>query len=176
MEHLNITFCTQQQRTAISQLIYLITKNQCHVEESRMTMLGTEFTGMMRVAGNWSAIAKVEAGIISLQNESDIKIQCKRGKSLKIEGNHLPYLAQVVALDTPEVVHEVSHFFAAQNILIVDLQTDPFKTNYSDTMMLTLSLRISIPATINIADLREHFMVLCDDLNIDGIIEPEKRG
>ncbi len=176
MEHLNITFSTNNQRSAISQLIYLIAKNQCRIEESRMTMLGTEFTGMLRIAGNWSAIAKVEASIIGLQSTPELKVQCKRGKGLKVEGNHLPYIAQVVALDTPEVVHEVSHFFAAQNILIIDLQTDPFKTSYSDTLMLTLSLRISIPTTINIADLREHFMVLCDELNIDGIIEPEKRG
>ncbi|HVV68948.1 MAG TPA: ACT domain-containing protein [Gammaproteobacteria bacterium] len=175
MEHLNITFSAPNQQLVIKQLVYLIAKNQCHIEESRFAFLGGEFAGVLRIAGNWNSIAKLEAALNNISPEHLIKIEVKRSETAKIEGKFLPYMAQVIALDTPSLVYEITHFFSDQSIQIIDLQTDPFKTNHANTMMLTLSMRINVPAHINIADLREQFMVLCDELNVDGILEPEKR-
>jgi glycine cleavage system transcriptional repressor len=175
MEHLNLTFTAPNQQFVIRQLIYLVAKHQCHIEESRMVFLGHDFAGLLRIAGNWSAIAKLEAALTNLPGEEGCQIQLKRSDAVKFEGKFLPYLAQVVALDTPSLVYEITHFFSNQNVQIIDLQTDPFKTTHSETMMITLSMRINIPTNVNIADLREQFMILCDEINVDGILEPEKR-
>ena len=175
MEHLNVTFSAPNQQLVIKQLVYLVAKNQCHIEESRFAFLGDDFAGILRIAGNWNAIAKLEAALNSIPAEHAIRIEAKRSEPAIIEGKFLPYVAQVIALDTPSLVYEITHFFVDQSIQIIDLQTDPFRTSHADTMMLTLSMRINVPIHINIADLREQFMVLCDELNVDGILEPEKR-
>ncbi len=175
MEYLTLTFVASDPSSAIQNLIYLAAKHQCHIEESRMATLGNDFAGVLRIAGNWNNIAKMETALKDTSNDTSLQVQFKRSQPLKLAGNFLPYLSQVVALDTPGLVYEISHFFSNQNIYILDLQTEPFQTSNSDTMMLTLSLRINIPAESNISDLRERFMILCDELNVDGIIEPEKR-
>lgn len=175
MEHISITFIARDQSTAIEQLMQLTAKAQCYVEESRCTMLGNQFAGILRISGNWNAINKFESYIIHMEPHDDIHITIKRTKPFKLEGEFLPYMAQIVALDTPDLLFQVVSFFDSLEVCILDLQTDPFKTSHTDTTMLTLSIRMNIPAQTNIADLRERFMVLCDELNIDGIIEPEKR-
>lgn len=175
MEYITIAFIARDQNTAIEQLIALTAKTQCYIEESRFATLGADFTGILRVAGNWNAIAKLEEAIVNISQHTDIVIELKRTKVNKLEGEFLPYLVQVIALDTPDLVHEIITFYSEQNIQIIDFQTDPFKNTHADTTMLTVSMRLNIPARISIADLRERFMILCDELNVDGIMEPEKR-
>lgn len=175
MEHITIAFIARNQNTAIEQLVHLTAKTQCYIEESRFTILGSEFAGILQVAGNWNAIAKFETALTNIKNDQTLTIDHKRTKIIRLEGDFLPYMAQVVALDTPDLVYEITSFFNAQDIHIIDLQTDPFKTAHTDTTMLTLSLRLNVPAQLSISDLRERFMILCDDLNVDGIVEPEKR-
>lgn len=175
MEHITLTFVAAEYTTAIREVIYLASKHQCHIEESRMSTVGNVFAGIMHLAGHWNNISKLEESLVALQADNLLQLYFKRSEPLIVSGNFLPYLAQVVALDTPGLVYEVSRFFSEQKIFIIDLQTEPFSTSHSDTMMLTISLRINIPAEINISDLRERYMILCDELNIDGILEPEKR-
>lgn len=175
MERLNLVFIAENQDIVVSTLAQLIYKQHCHIAESRLTVLGNQLAGVMRVTGNWNAIAKIESALNELNLQGVTGLVVKRDSPSKIEGQFLPYVAQIVSLDAPGVVYEVMRFFSNQTIQILDLQTDPFTTNHSATHMLTLSLRINVPADLNIADLRDQFMVLCDDFNMDGLIEPEKR-
>src|SRR5690606_34003637 len=99
----------------------------------------------------------------------------KRTNSSYEGGQRLPYLVQVIGLDSPGLIYEVMHFFVTQDIVVNDLQSNPFTANYTKTTMMTIIISINIPAELSITDLRERFMILCDDLNVDGILEPEKR-
>lgn len=177
MEHLTLSFIAEDYKIAISEILFAAYKHKCHVQESRLTTLGMNFFGIMHLSGNWSHIAKLEQALSAYTQGSNpaLNIQIKRNKSLKLTGDFLPYIAQVIALDTPGLVYQIAHFFSQQDIYIIDLQSDPFKTSHTETMMLTMVLRLNIPAATNISNLRENFMILCDELNIDGIIEPEKR-
>jgi glycine cleavage system transcriptional repressor len=40
--------------------------------------------------------------------------------------------------------------------------------------MFSVHLTVDIPATLQIAALREEFMDFCDQLNLDAVIEPIK--
>jgi len=100
MEYLTIAFIARDQNTALTNLIHLTAKTQCYIEESRLSTLGADFAGIMRVAGNWNAIAKLEAAIATLKETPGLILETKRTTILKQEGDFLPYLTQVVALDT----------------------------------------------------------------------------
>ena len=39
---------------------------------------------------------------------------------------------------------------------------------------ITLHMSLAIPASTHIATLREDFMILCDELNLDAVLEPIK--
>jgi glycine cleavage system transcriptional repressor len=35
-------------------------------------------------------------------------------------------------------------------------------------------MTVDVPANIHIATLREQFLIFCDELNLDGVLEPAK--
>ncbi len=175
MEDIILLLLAPDTKTWVNDLLYLAAKHECVVEESRFMLLGAEWGGTMRISGNWNAINKMEDALTALKAEQPtLWLEFKRSAPLKLTGDHLPYLVQIVGANKPTFHNEVAHFFVEQDIQLIDMQTDGFKSYYSDTKLLTLLLRIHIPTTINIADLRERFMLLCEEVNADGILEPEK--
>jgi glycine cleavage system transcriptional repressor len=179
MENILIFLFTSDLKIWSNHLLPLITKHQCTVEESRSLLLGTEWGGMMRVSGNWNTIAKLEDALVTLKEEQpQLSFEFKRRRSapLKLAGDYLPYLVQAVGVNKPNFLNELIHLFVEQGIQLIELQTDIVKSNYAETKLLHLLMRIHVPATISITDLRERFMLLCEDMNADGILEPEKRN
>lgn len=175
MENIVLILLAADTKTWLNHLLYLVAKHQCHIEESRFMVLGTEWGGMMRISGNWHAISKMEEVLLALKTEQPfLWLEFKRSTTLKLAGDHLPYLVQIIGVNKPSFINEVAYFFIEQEIQLIDLQTDSFKSHYSDTKLLNLLMRIHIPTTINITELRERFMLLCEDVNADGILEPEK--
>jgi len=175
MENIILLILTLDPKTWVNQILYLVAKHQCFVEESRCSVLGTEWGGSLRISGNWNTLAKLEDALTALQNEQPgLWLKFKRSPVLKLTEDHMPYLLQIVAVNTPNLLNDLTLFLVEQDIQLIDFQTDAFKSNYSETKLLNLLMRVHIPATINISELRERFMLLCEDLNADGILEPEK--
>ncbi len=86
----------------------------------------------------------------------------------------VPYDVHVVSLDNPGIVCEIADFFSSQAINIISLATDTYAAPHTGAPMVRLFMTISIPKDIHIADLREQFLLFCDDLNLDAIMEPAK--
>lgn len=170
-----ITALASKQDVLIDEILQLTTKHQCSIQDGRFSALGSNYATYLLVSGNWSSIAKVEAALAALAGKHEIVTYYKRTDLPQFEDPYLPYLLQVVGLDTPQLIYEICSFFSAQDIRINDMQTNPFMGNYTNTSMMTIILSISVPAAMNISDLRERFILLCDELNVDGIMEPEKR-
>lgn len=174
MEYLVISAIGPQQQHTISELTLLAARSDCNIENSRICKLGVEVAMIMLVSGNWNTIAKMEAGLALLQEELSLVIVTKRTKMAAPSDDQLPYLAQIIALDHPGIVYEVASFFSRQGIQIEDLSTSTYAASLTGTPMFSLSMRISIPADMSIADLREQFALMCDDMNLDGTLEPER--
>ena len=174
MEYLAITAIAPDQKKLMENVFKLAAKHECNVKDSRVMILGEDIASIILLAGNWSAIAKIESALPKLAEKENLYVHLKRTKPKKYENDHLPYLVQIIAIDNPGLVYDVSHFFTLQDIQINDLQTNPFAASHSGTEMVTMLMSVGVPTTINISDLRERFMLMCDELNIDGIMEPEK--
>lgn len=174
MEYLVFTALGPNKPEIISQISLLAAKNDCNIEQSRITAMGSEIAAMILISGNWNTIAKMEAGLASLEKELNLAISIKRTKPQAMAEEMLPYEVQVVALDHPGITYEVTSFFARQNIIIYDLQTSTYTSRSTGSSMFSLDMRVGIPGDLSLADMREQFLLMCDDLNLDGSIEPEK--
>lgn len=172
MEHLIIAAIGPNNPTTLNELTLLAAKNDCMIEEIRMTTLGTEMATIMLISGNWNTIAKVETAINSLN--PPLALITKRSKRATASEELLPYIAQIVATNRTGIIYEIINFFTSQNIVIDDMQTTTYVANLTAIEMLSLTMRIGITSNTSISDFREQFAVLCDELNIDGGLEPEK--
>ncbi len=151
-----------------------ITDAGANVLDSRMTILGGEFAILMMIEGSWDTIAKLESQLPGIQQKLDLTITTRRTESQRQGDSTLSYSVNVVSLDHPGIVSHLAEFFSNHNINIQDLYTDSYRAAHTGTPMFTANLTVNIPANMSIARLREEFLDFCDNLNLDGILEPSK--
>jgi len=145
-----------------------------NIKESRMTTLGSEFTSLLLICGNWHAITRLENDIGEFSKNNGLSTQIKQTKQKNFEKELLPYAIDVVCLDQPGIVNNISGFFVKRNIGINEVTTQSYSAAQSGTLMFSLQMLINIPASIHISGLREEFAEFCDQFNLDAIMEPVK--
>lgn len=87
-----------------------ISESGCNVEESRMAALGGRFALLMRVTGNWDALAKLEARLPAVGEELGMSIIPQRTRPTQADKPLIPYTVEVAALDHPGIVNSLAIF------------------------------------------------------------------
>lgn len=146
----------------------------CNILDSRMAVLGGEFAVILLLAGTWDAIAKIESMIPRLEDSLDLTLISRRTEVREKGANLMPYAVEVVASDRPGIVHDIAQFFSSRDINIEELFTGSYAAAHTGTPMFSLHVTISVPTNTSIAALRGEFMDLCDQLNLDAVMEPVK--
>jgi glycine cleavage system transcriptional repressor len=145
-----------------------------NVLESRMTALGNEFALFMLVSGNWHTLAKLEGELAKLAESSGLAISSRRTEPRPPRTDMISYTMDVVCLDQPGVLHALAGFFSSRGIDIGDISTRTYNAAHTGAPMFSVYMVVHVPTRIHIAALREEFMDLCDNLNLDAILEPLK--
>ena len=145
-----------------------------NIEESRMTALGSEFAMLLLVSGNWHTLGKLENSLDKLSKDRDLTINIKKTDVRKHTDKSMPYAVDVVSLDQPGIVFQLAHFFASRNIEIADLATRSDAAAHTGAPMFSVQMNVNVPGTVHLAQLRDEFLEMCDQLNLDGLIEPVK--
>ena len=147
---------------------------ECNIEESRMTVLGSEFAAIILVSGKWNGVAKLEDTLPALAQRHDMQLILRRTQSRDNVGEKLPYAVDVAALDQKGIVHNLAGFFSDRGINIEDINTSGYAAAHTGTPMFAVHMHLSIPADTRIAAVRDEFLDFADQLNFDAVIEPLK--
>jgi glycine cleavage system transcriptional repressor len=158
----------------INELSRCVLNSGCSILDSRMAVLGGNFALLLQVGGNWNNIAKLENQIAGLESSLGLTITSRRTSLQQTEKDLLPYGVDVVALDQPGIVHNLAKFLSQRQINIQEMVTSSYPAAHSGTPMFSVHMTVEIPASTQISSLREDFMELCDQLNLDAVIEPVK--
>ena len=145
-----------------------------NIEESRMTTLGAEFAVLMLISGNWHTLNKLESALDKLTADGALAIAIKKTGEARPSKDCMPYAIDVVCLDQPGIVFNLANFFASREIEIADVATKRYAAAHTGAPMFSLQMAVNIPATTPIAQIRDEFLEICDQLNLDSIMEPLK--
>jgi glycine cleavage system transcriptional repressor len=145
-----------------------------NIEESRMSALGNEFAMLLLISGNWHTLTKLESELDRLSKDSALTVTIRKTGERSARTDCMPYGVDVVALDQPGIVFNLASFFASRNIDIAELATRRYAAAHTGAPMFSVQLTVNIPASEHLAQLRDEFMELCDQLNLDAIMEPVK--
>ena len=156
----------------VDRLSARITDTGCNIEESRMAVLGGKFALIMLIAGPWNALSKLEGQFEALGQQLGLTIFHERTNKREQAEAALPYSVEVVAMDHPGIVRDLSAFFARQGINIEEMETTTYPAPHTGTPMFSVHMTVGIPARTHIPTLRGDFLDYCDDLNLDAIFEP----
>jgi len=146
----------------------IIYKHSLNIEDSRMTVLGGEFAILLLVSGPQASIDALQTQVNDIEQALQMRLLVKVTTDTSPIDNAIPYAVEVAALDNPGIVNNIASFFSAQNINIVNLQTERYAAPHTGSPMFALHMTIGISADTNIAQLRDAFMQVCDDLNLDA--------
>ncbi|MBT6276464.1 MAG: glycine cleavage system protein R, partial [Chromatiales bacterium] len=139
----------------------------CSMRDSRMALLGGHFCGQFLAQGNWNSIAKLEQSLPRVSTEMGLTVTLNRTE-LRSETRLIPYCVEVLALERPGVMEEVTEFFTQREIGVEDLYSSCYAAVQTGAPMFALTMTVGVPGDISIATLRNEFLELCDDLNLDA--------
>ena len=142
----------------------------CQVKDSRMAVLGGQFCAQMLVAGNWNAVAKLESSLPRLARDLDLELTVRRTDLRQDTDKLIPYGVEVLSLDRPGVMREVTEFFSRRQINVEDLYTTCYSAMHTQAPMYSLHMTVGVPADTSIATLRNEFLEMCDELNLDAVL------
>lgn len=171
-EQLVITALGDDRPGIVDELSNALFKHKLNIEDSRMSILGGEFAVLLLVSGAQQSIDDFVGDTASLEQSLNMKILVKMTSSETSPQAMVPYTVEVVAIDHPGIVHKLASFFSNQQINIVDLHTERYAAAHTATPMFAVKITIGIPADIAIKALRDEFLDLCDELNLDASITP----
>ncbi len=145
-----------------------------NIEESRMTTLGAEFAVLMLVSGKWHTLDRLEKGLEKLTEGADLTFAIRKTGERRVREDRMPYAVDVVCLDQQGIVFGLANFFASRDVEIADLATRRYAAAHTGAPMFAVQMAINVPASINLALLRDDFAEMCDRMNLDAILDPVK--
>lgn len=165
----------------VNELSQLIVQNNGNIDDSRMTVLGGEFAIILLISATSAELDSIEQLLSQQASALALNVLTKRtsenalteGASIEnsLAEKRIPYIVEVVAMDNPGIVYKLADFFSSQNINIQSMQTDRYPAPHTGTTMFAIEMVIAVPQNIIINDLRDDFLELCDDMNLDASIE-----
>ena len=171
--NLVISVLGQDHPGIIDQLASAILACQCSIQDSRMTVLGGEFALIQLVSGSNSDINNLELQLPALADKLKLSISCRQTQSRSATSDKLPYHVEVIAMDHPGIVQTVAAFFSARGINIEEMNTGSYAAAHTGTPMFSLQMSVAIPSTASVSSIKHEFADFCDELNLDGALEPE---
>lgn len=176
MKYLALAILAESNSSVVAEFYELVEHCECIVVESRCDWLGNELCLHALLGGAWNAIAKMENAIVALEGKYDLKLAMRRTEQRNFgeEKAFYPYSVYVTAPAGPSVVNQIVSFFTSQNISLNEVVINAYLAPYTQVTMLVLVLSVNIPGDVSISDLRERFMLFCDDYNFDAMMGPEK--
>lgn len=176
MKYLAVTLLAEANSALVSEFYQLVEHCECLVVESRGDFLGDALCLHALLGGAWNAIAKMESSVQSLEKKYDLKLSLRRTEQRSFSEKKVlyPYSVYVIAQESASVVNQIVRFFTDQAIGLNELVINAYLAPYTQTTMLSIGLSINVPSELSVSDLRDRFMVFCDDYNFDAVMGPEK--
>jgi glycine cleavage system regulatory protein len=133
--------------------------------ESRMAHLAGKFAGVLRVEVAEEEVAALEEALGALE-AGGLKVIVERGEPVEIAGRRAMEI-ELLGVDRPGLVHEVSRLLAALGINVEELATDRPPAAHSGGPMFHAQIRVMVPEAASMADVRRGLERLADDLMVE---------
>jgi len=161
-----------------------------NIEGSRMVNLRGQFAMMLLIAGEEPTLQGLRDGLPDFSARTDLHAELRPagqpggpGAGTKADttasaplaaggGSHaLPYHLTVTALDQPGLVHRIAHTLRDLHANIESLNTHLAPAPITGAPLFEMELTLSLPTQTSVSKLRQALSAVCDDLNVDWVLE-----
>lgn len=139
--------------------------------ESRMAHLAGKFAGILRLEVPAGHEAALTAALRALEVEG-LKLTIEAGPAGAAAAGARAFALELVGLDRPGIVREISHALAEHGVNIEELTTDRTTAPMSGELLFRSRARVSIPPATDPERLRERLEQLAGDLMVQVSLAP----
>jgi len=142
----------------------------CNIEDSRLAMLGEEFTFIMLLSGSWNAITLIESTLPLKGAELDLLIVMKRTTGQERPPMPVTVWVQVEVVDSPHLIERFTDLFDSHQMNIAELvsRTKPAQDGLAP--QLHIQITAHSPGGQDGIIIQQAFKALCTELNAEGTI------
>jgi glycine cleavage system transcriptional repressor len=169
---LAITILSDSPFDAISELILSTVTCGCLIADIKSSRFGDLHCAYLLVEGNWNQLAKYESTLYATEKKLQLKIHSTRIEKKRVVTNEMPYLIEIIGLESSEALSKVVQFLGEKDIEVEEINGRRYQAPYLEAQLFSTRLVISIPSSVSLFQLRDELMYVCDQLNADLIFEP----
>ncbi len=141
--------------------------------ESRMAHLAGQFAGILRVEVPDANAAALAAALRALETQG-LRLTLETGPTLAAPAARRMLVVDLVGLDRPGIVREISRVLAERGVNIEELVTDRTPAPMSAEMLFRSRARVNVPDAVDAGELRGRLERLAQDLMVQvKVAEPE---
>jgi glycine cleavage system transcriptional repressor len=146
----------------------------CNIADSRMAILGGEFTMLILVKGESAAVDKLLKGARKAGKQAGLNVQARKTKApgLAAPKGAIPYEVAAFSMDHPGIVQRISGFLAERSINIRTLDTTVTNAPVTGLPLFSLRAAVDVPAQQNVAEVRRGLEEIAEQENIDIELKP----
>jgi glycine cleavage system regulatory protein len=134
--------------------------------EGRMAHLAGKFAGILRVEVPDERAAALQAALAGLEH-AGLRVVAEPGEAAAPAGRFHPMELELLGLDRPGLVREISRLLASRRINVEELSTDVYSAPMAGDAMFRARARVHVPADIENEELRHSLERLAGDLMVD---------
>ena len=134
--------------------------------ESRMSRLGGQFAGILRVQVPAENEAILVRSLKELERDGlTVVVHSERPKLEELVGPMV--FLEIVGQDRPGIVHQVSHALASHAVNVEQLDTECGSAAMSGETLFKVRAKLNIPESCNLVALRQELEKIAEDLIVD---------
>jgi len=140
-----------------------------NIERSRGCVLGNEFGMIILTSGNTDDIERLMGELDSLRQKTGLEIHVRKTKapSHRAAQPSIPYKLIATSLDHPGIVHQICEVLLRKGINIDDVSSNVDCNPVTGATVFQMVCYFSLPPGVKIMDLKNEFLRIGDEYNID---------
>lgn len=169
--HLVLTVIGRDRPGLVSLLSEAITSEGGNWLDTRMANLAGQFAGILMISVPQAKTEQLTAALKRLEREG-LRLVIERAGDVPAPTGTVVTL-DLVGLDRPGIVRDLSRLLAAQQVSIVDLESERAPASFSGEPMFKARARLQLPEGLGVEKLRKSVENLANEMMVD--IAAERR-
>jgi glycine cleavage system regulatory protein len=141
--------------------------------ESRMSHLAGKFAGILRAEVPPDRVSAALVALAALESRG-LKVIAETARTGDRAGAERSMNLELVGLDRPGIVREISQLLAASGVNVEDLVTNRTSAPMSGDMLFEARAHVRVPADIDLSSLRASLERLASDLVVEVKLEERR--
>jgi glycine cleavage system transcriptional repressor len=170
--HLIMTAVGPDRVGLVEKIAEFIARRDCNIEDSKMAVFCGEFALIVLITGAAGKLMKVASDYRQIEAETGLTISIKTAAARSAPGPFLPYRLTASCMDHPGIVYQISAILSSLGINIESMETETYAAPVSGTPIFRLDAELAVPTRTNLNALRERFLEMQREENIDIDLAP----